>query len=127
MITALSALPWDVKRRVHALEAMHILARCHEDQPWEDKAQHLFQFIARMANSGYPAQYRADTIRSALTGHTTSEPELHREGGQFTDQTLMTGLREPREIYGRDKLCIEGESTALPCLYPPPLGQPWQS
>ena len=65
-IYAESALSWRTKRTVHTQEGVRILSRCHESLPWTTKAGHLTRLSARMAASGYPAQFRADVITSAL-------------------------------------------------------------
>ena len=65
-IYAESALSWRTKRTVHTQEGVRILSRCHESLPWTTKAGHLTRLSASMAASGYPAQFRADVITSAL-------------------------------------------------------------
>ena len=68
-IYAHSALPWKTKRTVHTQEVVRVLSRCSDSLPWDTQVQHLTQLSARMASSGYPAQFRADVIRSGIRAY----------------------------------------------------------
>ena len=66
LILARSSMASRVKRAALTQEALRILRNCSPDVPWKQRAEFLSDFYLRMKLSGYPEQYRATIIESAL-------------------------------------------------------------
>ena len=76
-----SALPAKVKRTVQSQEVVKILRNCHPQLPWTRKAEHLTHFMQRLRASGYPHHYRAQILRSGITGFRKKQ-KVEQDGGR---------------------------------------------
>ena len=87
-VHARSAMAIGTKRQILTQDALRILLNCSKTLPWEEKAHHLEEYVARLQYSGYDQKFRYEIINSAVMAY-------HKI--QANDSSGIRPMYRPRE------------------------------